>query len=350
MNDGRSVKIYGTADLPDGTLDRPRVTFALFSYNQENYLREAIEGAFSQTYSPLEIILSDDCSRDHTAELTQLLASTYVGPHKIKVIKNSENLGVLNHVLNVARLASGDILVVAAGDDVSRADRVEKIVNLFKTEDVVAACSSAAMYNSVSEQLTQDVLLGHDPDFPIWFAETSARYINGATAAYRRNFLLEVDFSPDKVHFEDLTFSTLAAIQDKTIAFTSEPLVNYRRNSGALTNNFSTDLSIEEIRSRTRRHAEMRLKTCHYLERYLEKRTFLNKKRIMNEIRKTQLSDQFIIKIYSETLVERFQGVYFVRSARDFRHVLKGFLGIKVHQIFIKCKKIFKKTLQTKKR
>ena len=46
------------------TPDRPLVTFALFAYNQEQYIREAVEGAFSQTYEPLEIILSDDCSSD----------------------------------------------------------------------------------------------------------------------------------------------------------------------------------------------------------------------------------------------------------------------------------------------
>ncbi len=46
----------------EATAARPLVTFALFAYNQEQYIREAVEGAFSQTYEPLEIILSDDCS------------------------------------------------------------------------------------------------------------------------------------------------------------------------------------------------------------------------------------------------------------------------------------------------
>lgn len=40
----------------------PLVTFALFAYNQEKFIREAVEGAFAQTYESLEIILSDDCS------------------------------------------------------------------------------------------------------------------------------------------------------------------------------------------------------------------------------------------------------------------------------------------------
>ena len=47
-------------------LEFPLVTFALFTYNQERYVREAVEGVLAQTYEPLEIIISDDCSTDMT--------------------------------------------------------------------------------------------------------------------------------------------------------------------------------------------------------------------------------------------------------------------------------------------
>ena len=57
--------------MPDNVTDRPLVTFALFAYNQEEFIREAVEGAFAQTYEPLEIILSDDCSSDRTYEIIQ---------------------------------------------------------------------------------------------------------------------------------------------------------------------------------------------------------------------------------------------------------------------------------------
>lgn len=55
--------------------DRPLVTFALIAYDQERFIREAVEGAFSQTYSPLEIILSDDCSSDRTFEIIKDVAA-----------------------------------------------------------------------------------------------------------------------------------------------------------------------------------------------------------------------------------------------------------------------------------
>ncbi len=47
------------------------VTFALFSYNQERFIREALRGALAQTYSPLQIVISDDCSQDRTFKIIQ---------------------------------------------------------------------------------------------------------------------------------------------------------------------------------------------------------------------------------------------------------------------------------------
>lgn len=40
-------------------IEKPLVTFALFAYNQESCIREAVEGALAQDYENLEIILSD---------------------------------------------------------------------------------------------------------------------------------------------------------------------------------------------------------------------------------------------------------------------------------------------------
>ncbi len=55
--------------------ERPLVSFVLLAYNQERYVEEAIAGAFAQDYSPLEIILSDDCSTDGTYAIMQRMAA-----------------------------------------------------------------------------------------------------------------------------------------------------------------------------------------------------------------------------------------------------------------------------------
>jgi glycosyltransferase involved in cell wall biosynthesis len=63
--------------------DPPLVTFALFAYNHEKYIREADEGAFAQTYENLETILLDDCSTDRTIEIMREMAAQVNGPHNV---------------------------------------------------------------------------------------------------------------------------------------------------------------------------------------------------------------------------------------------------------------------------
>ena len=96
--------------------EKPLVTFALFAYNQEQFIREAVEGAFAQTYEPLEIILSDDCSTDRTFEIMQVMAAKYKGPHQVQVRKNEKNLGLADHINEVVKVTHGQVVVVAAGD------------------------------------------------------------------------------------------------------------------------------------------------------------------------------------------------------------------------------------------
>ncbi len=71
--------------MTENNPDRPLLTFILLAYNQERYIAEAVEGALGQTYSPLEIILSDDCSGDRTFELMKEAADEYRGPHEVIV-------------------------------------------------------------------------------------------------------------------------------------------------------------------------------------------------------------------------------------------------------------------------
>ena len=104
---------------------RPLLTFSIAAYNQEKFIREAVEGAFSQTYSPLEIVLSDDCSGDSTFSIMEKMAGQYRGPHRIILNRNSVRRSLGGHVNRVVEISRGELIVGAAGDDVSLPQRCE---------------------------------------------------------------------------------------------------------------------------------------------------------------------------------------------------------------------------------
>ena len=101
------------------------VSFCLFAYNQEAYIKDAVESALNQTYSPLEIIISDDCSQDATFQIIEETVRNYSGPHKVVLNKNQKNQGLGRHFFNVcSNMATGDYLVVLGGDDISEKEHV----------------------------------------------------------------------------------------------------------------------------------------------------------------------------------------------------------------------------------
>jgi len=99
--------------------DKPLLTFAIAALNQERFISEAVEAAFAQTYSPLEIILSDDHSEDRTFEIMKEMAAAYRGPHKIILNQNPARRCIGGHINRIIEISSGELIVGAAGDDVS---------------------------------------------------------------------------------------------------------------------------------------------------------------------------------------------------------------------------------------
>jgi len=113
-------------------MNKPLISFCVKSYNQRQYLRAALEGAFAQTYRPLEIVVCDDGSTDGTWELIQDIVRQHptVAGEGLSVIthRNERNLGNCKNWEMCGKLAHGELLVKADGDDVSLPERTERIV------------------------------------------------------------------------------------------------------------------------------------------------------------------------------------------------------------------------------
>jgi len=110
-------------------MEAPLVSFVLVAYNQEQYVGQAVSSALAQTYEPLEVILSDDCSSDRTFEIMEQMVAAYKGPHQIVLNRNSRNLGIVRHVNKVWSLCHGELIIGAAGDDISVPERTSTVVD-----------------------------------------------------------------------------------------------------------------------------------------------------------------------------------------------------------------------------
>ena len=127
----------------------PKVTLFVYSYNHEAFIKQAIEGAFAQDYRNLEILLSDDCSSDRTFNIMREMACSYAGPHKIIINRNEHNLGITNHLNKIISLGDGNWFVLCAGDDISKSDRVSKLMNIVSQDSDILAVNTG--YDTIDE-------------------------------------------------------------------------------------------------------------------------------------------------------------------------------------------------------
>ena len=243
----------------------PAVTLGLVAYNQQNYIREAIEGAFAQQFSPMEIILSDDHSADRTFAIMEEMAASYRGPHMVHARREPSNVGTVQHVINLARAAQGELLVIAAGDDISYPDRAGALYAAWKESGAVALASWHDEIDAAGELLRRDVSFPPSEFTQLLFAsEPQAVRVDGVIqtvpgfcAAYTRSFWADL---PDPAHpllVEDGIASALINLRGQRIYRVPRSLIAYRLLDDSLTVR-TGELSLDDIRSRERkidRHA-----------------------------------------------------------------------------------------------
>ena len=114
-------------------MDKPRFTLLVTCYNFENFIREAVESALAQTYEPLDIIVSDDCSTDRSWEVIQETVAAYKGPHHVILNHNEKNLGFALNLNKSYGMARTDWVLNQSGDDISLPTRVEEYARFIET-------------------------------------------------------------------------------------------------------------------------------------------------------------------------------------------------------------------------
>ena len=219
-------------EMPDNVTDRPLVTFAIFAYNQEKFIREAVEGAFAQTYEPLEIILSDDCSSDRTYEIMQEMIAAYEGPHELRLRQSEVNNGTLAHFFNVVSESQGSHLVVAAGDDISYPERTLKSIEEMARKNLDAL-------SGVGEKISSEISRFMSPNTEnLGFRRETAlnnlclQRIHGATACYRRAALPENSDNIPYILLEDTFLEMWYGLTNGNVGFSNSTFIKYRIHKG----------------------------------------------------------------------------------------------------------------------
>lgn len=133
-----------------------KITIMIPTFNQADFIGEAIQSALSQTYSNLEIIVGDDASTDTTPNIVSGFLDV-----RIKYIRNAANIGRTANYRNLLfKHATGDYVVNLDGDDYyTDPDFIAESVKLITGDQNVVMVAAKASW-----KISSNILISNIPD------------------------------------------------------------------------------------------------------------------------------------------------------------------------------------------
>ncbi|QDI91614.1 glycosyltransferase [Salicibibacter halophilus] len=126
----------------DLTNNQPLVTVIMPVYNAEDVIRTSLTSVLEQTWTNLEVLVTDDCSNDATAEIVEAYAAD---DSRIQLIKAESNGGAYVARNLALKEATGDFITVNDADDWSHAEKIEtQVKHLLKNKAVIGNTSEQA--------------------------------------------------------------------------------------------------------------------------------------------------------------------------------------------------------------
>ncbi|MFC5191143.1 glycosyltransferase family 2 protein [Algoriphagus aquatilis] len=177
------------------------ISFIIITYNQEEFISDAINSALAQKVLPKEIVIVDDCSTDNTYFVATEIISKLELEIPIKLIRNNVNLGILRNFVTAVDATSGDWITGCAGDDIADENKVETLSNIIHKEDFknIYAIGTAFSIIDVKNNFVCNQFYNFDnlPEF-------RSHFFHGAAFAYRRSCFTFFKKITSQIQTEDI--------------------------------------------------------------------------------------------------------------------------------------------------
>lgn len=190
---------------------KPLVTIIALCYKHKPFLKEALESALAQTYSPVELIVVDDAGSDGSVEIIEEFISE---KPQVRFIRHEFNKGNCYSFNEALAAAKGKYIIDFATDDKMLPIMVEKMVEAFEglSEDYGIVFSNSGNISESGE------FMGHHfngesnvPDGFVYKDVVSKYFISPPATMMRRSMLDELGGYDTSLAYEDFDLWVRAA-------------------------------------------------------------------------------------------------------------------------------------------
>jgi glycosyltransferase involved in cell wall biosynthesis len=107
------------------TSPRLKLTIAIGAYNDSRFLRGGLDAILAQTFTNYEVVISDNASTDETPQILKEYAEKDA---RIRILRQPENVGLINNYNFLRKQAKGEFFMWVACDDRCAPDYIQTII------------------------------------------------------------------------------------------------------------------------------------------------------------------------------------------------------------------------------
>ncbi|MGG7620388.1 glycosyltransferase family 2 protein [Bacillus coreaensis] len=208
-------------------------------FNPGNYLKDAIESIFSQTFDKWNLLLINDASTDNSLSIIQ----SYLDNEKINLLHNQKNLGQSKSLNIGLSFVNTPFIITLDADDWFPQNTLEVLVG--KMENISSKVAvMGGNINIVTQRRNRvktriikgrdfsdqyDFLISNQSVWPRFYRTTALKDVGG----------WPVDDPWDGRHAEDIRILTRLLENNYQIGWANDTLLNHRRHQHNQTNNLS---------------------------------------------------------------------------------------------------------------
>ena len=135
------------------------VSISMVTYNQEQYIEEAIINALNQKVNfNFELVISDDCSNDNTPLIIESIIKRHPKSKLIRYVRHKKNNGMIENFLWNINNCKGKYIAICEGDDYwSDKNKLQMQVNFLENNTGI---STGCVLFSETDDFTSSSLIG----------------------------------------------------------------------------------------------------------------------------------------------------------------------------------------------
>lgn len=227
---------------------RELATIILPTYNGQKYIKKMLESIILQDYRPIELIISDDASKDNTTVIIDnYLKLNCDAEITYKIIRNRKNVGLSGNISRAAKYVRGKYLFLADQDDIWKSNKISaQIGYLEKNDDCIMCVCDRSIIDSEDRIICKSLFRYpryNDKIKRKWDYKMVLNNLSDCAAnciCLRTEHLNDIFPVPPKLCEHD-TFITIMAVHYGKIGWLNEALTLWRIHSGNLSGQYALE-------------------------------------------------------------------------------------------------------------